>query len=338
MCIFYTFRLDMSQWLLKKKKKHTEKSTKIRKTDAKPTIELHQHTFKQNKSSFSLQKVPIQARQCIHRKADDIYGFSVKDYKTEGNKKSRDPQGQDDKIYNDPWDIHCNVLNSDQTCCSVCLSKELEHSNDDKRTKNISILGTSTTKSKSKRGTRDKVKNKTHRNERPEYLEDSDTGCEFSNSSDEESDYYEFLENIERRLKIDNSNCNPVIMPKWDSPFYEKGSQNRPVLRGIGFNARCADDVIYNSGSDHSSGFFETNSTTLTTYNSPNNDIVPKTCSSTEDLDMFSFPVDEPETISQETKSCKRNPGKVYQTGYGFKGNRLLGDLIQMNYEKQQLH
>ncbi|XP_052062598.1 uncharacterized protein LOC127702439 [Mytilus californianus] len=324
----------MSQWLLKKKKKHLSKSTKIGKTDVKPTIELHPHTFKQNKSSFSQQKGQIQSRQCNHRKADDIYGFPVKDCKMEG----RDSQGQGDKIYNEPWDIHCNVLNNDQMCCSVCLSKEFSYSNDGKRTRNTSVLETSATKSKSKPGIRDKVKNKTHKNERPGYLEDSDTGCEFSNSSDEESDYYEFLENIERRLKIDNSNCNPVIMPKWDSPFYEKGNQSRPVLRGNGFNARCADDVIYNSGSDHSSGFFETNSTTLTKYNSPNNDIVPKITSNTEDLDIFSFPVDEPENISQDLKPGKRNPGKVYQTGYGFKGNRLLGDLIQMNYEKQQLH
>jgi len=348
----------MSQWLLKRKDKKRSKSKTQPKIDMKSDIKFKEYLARRQRSPLALHRK--QVSQTLQE------GYEMKgqhNFNQLGNGET--PQTQNDgkcnrislkeeSVYNEPWDIHCQTLNNGQMCYAcITNSNNSRHrdknrnsfakdANSQKSIKHISLKlqmrpdgmpSTSQINKHLSRGSKD----------------DCDTGCETSDSSDE-SDYYEFLENIERRLKIDHTKSNPIIMPRWDSPFLPKdqeGRINRLNINNSGYNAKCADEVIYSCGSDHSSGFHEidkplpNNNTNTKIFTSSSKETTSgmESASSMDFSELFLFPSeDEPYTPRTKIQQRGFTGSNIYQTGCRFKGNRLLGDLIQLNYEKQQLH
>lgn len=314
---------DMSQWLLKKKNKRRSKSTPPSKEDIHPIQATCSSKFTDNiltreTSPFSLYKRNPNPK---HIKKNDIQGPSI--INILGTSKMTQnlvdlkchKTNKEESVYNEPWDVHCQILAEGKTC-SACM----------RNTTSTNLNDTRTNTSKEAKGKRERQKSVQSNCQGKK--DESDTGCEISDSGDD-SDYYEFLENIERRLKIDHSKSNPVIMPKWDSPYSRtdtKSLSHRPGIPATGFITTPADEFIYKCASDNSSGFHEPL-------------INKQSTSGMEFSELFSFPSD-PDMQGFKLRKYKRSfTGQhIYQTGHDFKGNRLLGDLIQLNYEKQQLH
>lgn len=347
----------MSQWLLKRKDKKQSKSKTQPKIDMKSDIKFNEYLARRQRSPLALHRKPVsQSQEGYEMKGKHNFNQlgNGETSQTQNDGKCNRISLKEESVYNEPWDIHCQTLNNGQMCC-VCITNS---NNSRHRDKNRNGFAKDSNSQKS-------IKHISLESQmKPDYKpctsqinkhlsrlskEDCDTGCETSDSSDE-SDYYEFLENIERRLKIDHTKSNPIIMPKWDSLFLPKdqeGRINRLNTNNSGYNAKCADEVIYSCESDHSSGFHEidkalpNNNTKKQIFTSSSQETTSgmESASSIDFSELFLFP-SEDEHYTPRTKIQQRvfTGSNIYQTGCRFKGNRLLGDLIQLNYEKQQLH
>lgn len=307
----------MSRWLLKKKNKNRSRTPPLLR-DIKPVIEVQTKSFRRQSQLVSKENMGKGSKN----NGENSTGFRVigplKDIiKISMEMDEVTYDSKDEMIYSDPWDLKCK-LNKNQECCA-CMGTTSEKLHKGKTQEKAF----STKESNTPTGNSSNHMNHMHSEE------ESDTGCELSDSG-EESDYFEFLENIERRLKIDQSKLNSLSMPMWDSPFYGKKNSNC-----FGLPLTKAVDKIYKPGSDNSSGVYEEEKTSE--CENIKNVTMKKTSIITPNSEQYSFPEEFSISSKRETKQNKRTTCRVYQTGYTSKGNRLLGDLIQMNYEKQQL-
>lgn len=310
---------EMSRWVLKKKNKNRSRTPPLVR-EVKPVIEVQTNTFRRQPLPVSKENMGAKTTSRIDENSPgfrvigplkDILKMSI-----EMDEKSH--THKDEKIYSDPWDLNCNLYKN-QECCACVRTKSDTPKTKVSQAPKLSAKESNAPTNSSSDG-----------NASAYSGHESDTGCELSDSG-EESDYFEFLENIERRLKIDQSKVNSLSLPMWDSPFYGKASSN---CFGLPFT-KAVDKIIYKSCSDNSSGFFEEEKSPE--RDTMKNKTTKKQFSYSQNSELYSFPKEFVLEPKRETKPNKRTMCRVYQTGSRSGGNRLLGDLIQMNYEKQQL-